>query len=911
MPEQENAPDPGEVRGFEPGGSGEELRGWRRLALFLVAPLLLLAPSLLPGRRFLPLLPTYYPPLSAESPEAAELAAEGANFSTTDRILPFLTDQLEMRRQLSGGTLPTWDPNVGMGMPLFGGSLVAPAYPPNWLAFLAPPDLAAGWLAMLCLLVGSSGVWFFLRRRGLSPGATAVGVVAFQTAGWALANLHLPMKVDAAVWLPWCLWAVEGIAAKQRGAGFFLFLFTAFSFLAGFVPIAIFCALVVALFGVWRLFIDHRIQAIAVPPMRGVVQVAVFLGLGMLGSSVQLLTNAEASEQSIRVPKTAEVLANEALPLGAALSLIAPDLFGGPESFNPRPHPISVWLSSSDERHQVESLASLEWNAFAGVAALALALVALIATPRRALFPTLLLLAAWGFAQGWPVMRFFYHLPGFDLGSPARALSVQWFLWPWLAAIGAQAIVDRKPRALSSLLVIAFTLTAGAFLFWTGFDPATWASTLVDVVAERFDAPREYVIEQLSEATRLEAGQALLACSVRVLGAGAALFAAGLCALLLGRSPAAFGEGTPPWKLYFALGVVLALFLITQATSNPERIFFPLALGLLYFLVAGRARDAVAMAGWLPFVLIIGLEGFGNGAPHLQPRKLAGEVFPESPAIEAIRSAAGDGRVLRFDRGLAADPVDVEALARPNLLEAYGIHELTPYTVFTPRSLVELVTALDPKAAYRSGISSFTEVEHVGHPIMDLLRVKAVLATVPLEHPRLKKTFELPGFYVYERSGVPPVAHVVREALETDTDEDALRILAAPDFDPLRQVVLSPGVSAGEEPDASRGANETSQAVRVSASRLDVAIESTGGGWIVFHEQYFPGWKGVLDGEDVEIVRVNHAQRAIRIPAGEHLVRTKYEPWSLRFGTLGTLLALLLAWWLSFKKFDPKVSSAS
>ena len=897
MPEQEKSPDPPSR-----GGPAEELIGWRRWALFLLAPLLLIGPSLLPGYRFLPQLPVQYAPLSAENPAAEEAASIGRSYATSDRILPFLTDQLEIRRQIKSGVLPTWDSKVGMGMPLFGGSLVSPTYPPNGFAVLLEPDLAAGWLALLCLIIGGTGVWAFFRCRGLSPGAAAVGVVAFQTAGWALANLQFPMKVDAAVWLPWCLWAVEALGQRKRGAGFWLFLFVACSFLAGFVPIAIFCAVVILVFGLWRFTIERRAQPVQVIPKTALLSIGGFVALGILASSVQLLPSKEASEQSIRVEKSAEVLASESLPLGAAASLFVPDLFGSPEAYTAPPHPTSVWLSRAEESAQLLTLQSPEWNAFAGASVLVLALVALFATPRRALFPFAALIAAWGFAQGWPVMRFFYYLPGFDLGSPVRALAVQWFLWPWLAALGTQAIIDRRPRAITTLLVFAFILCASAFLFWTGFDPASWATALVDSASLRFGLPREDVLQILSEPARLEAGRALSDSSVRVMGAGTALFAAGLCALLLGRSPASFGDGPPAWKLTFALVIVLALFLVTQTTTNPDRVLLPLALGVGTFLIAGRSRNAIAMAGWLPFVLVVGLEGLSGSAAHIQPRRLLGDVFPSSSAIDAVVSAAGDGRVMRLNQ--SGGIVDVEALARPNLLEAYGVNDLTPYTVFTPRTLVELGTTLDPNAAYRSGISSFSDVEMVSHPIMDLLRVTAVLSTTMLDHPRLESAYESPRFFVYRRTGVPPAVHVVREAVVAESDEAALALLKSSEFDPMHKVVLAPGQSTGDELDTARGSPEKLKVQRVTPSRLDVEIESTGGGWLVFHEQFYPGWKATLDGEDVEILRVNHAQRAIRVPAGEHIVRTKYKPWSLRFGVLASLLATACAWWLAFRRVN-------
>ncbi|MFT5285890.1 MAG: hypothetical protein ACI8TQ_002058 [Planctomycetota bacterium] len=881
-------------------GSGE-LAGWRRLLLLLVAPIMLIGPSLLPGRRFLPQLPVQYPPLSTENPEAAQASSVGANHSTSDRILPFLTEQIEISRQVRQGNLPTWDPKLGMGLPLFAGSLVSPAYPPNWLAIFLPPDLAAGWLALFCLFIGGAGIFALAKRRGLSSGAAAVGAIAFQTAGWALTNLHLPMKVDAAVWLPWCLWAVQGLVQERRYAGLWLFLFTACSFLAGFAPIAFFCAVLVFCISTWQLFSDRHSELAARRPLKVGLQVAGFLALGALGAGVQLLPSQEASLLSVRQDQTAERVEAQALPMSAAFSLLIPDMFGSPEQFQSGPHPAAVWLSSEDDRDQLLNFNSLEWNAFAGISVLALAIVALIATPRRAAFPFCLWVAAWGFAQGWPVMRFFYHLPGFDLVAPGRVLAVQWFVAPWLAALGTQVIIDRRPRAIATLLVMAFSITACAFLFWTGFDPAGWSTEFIAVASERFGVAPELVALQFSDGQRLAAGEELLVNSVRVLGASGALFAAGLCALLLRRSPAAFGAGPPPWKLLFALLITLVLFLIPVAVTQPERVLLPLVLGLAYALVVARPGSSLTLAGWLPFALVVAIEGGSNGAAHLQPRQVTGELFPASPAIAVIETATGDGRVLRLDQSPGETPEDVVSLARPGLLEPYGLSDLTPYTVFTPRTLVELFGSLGPGTTYSSGISSIPSVELIDHPILDLARVTCLLSRKAIEHARLIPVFESSGFNVYQRTGVPPVVHVVREAIETQSDEEALALLSSGRFDPARQIVLAPGLAAVSEYKIGHGARESLTTSRVAPHRLDVSIESTAGGWLVFHEQYYPGWKATIDGVDAEILRVNHAQRALPIPAGKHVVRTKYEPWSLRFGTTLTLLAFICAAWLSKK----------
>ena len=43
------------------------------------------------------------------------------------------------------------------------------------------------------------------------------------------------------------------------------------------------------------------------------------------------------------------------------------------------------------------------------------------------------------------------------------------------------------------------------------------------------------------------------------------------------------------------------------------------------------------------------------------------------------------------------------------------------------------------------------------HPVLDLLRVTAILSRDRLEHPRLEPVLERGGFHVYRRTGAPPM----------------------------------------------------------------------------------------------------------------------------------------------------------
>lgn len=64
---------------------------------------------------------------------------------------------------------------------------------------------------------------------------------------------------------------------------------------------------------------------------------------------------------------------------------------------------------------------------------------------------------------------------------------------------------------------------------------------------------------------------------------------------------------------------------------------------------------------------------------------------------------------------------------------------------------------------------------------------------------------------------------------------------------------------------------------------LTYQAKSAKGGVAVFSEIFFPwGWEATVDGEPVDIGRVNYVLRAIRVPAGTHEIAFRFDPKSLK-----------------------------
>lgn len=916
-------------------------RAWLVSLLLLIIPALAVGPALRSGARLLPQLPVASPPLSSERPGEAAAAMDGMNFSTSDRLFPVLTDQLVAGEQLRSGTLPTWDPLLGAGVPLFGASIAALAYPPNWLALVFPPDLVAAPLALLSLFLAGLGLYLFLRARGLGAEAALLGAMAMQASLFGLANLHDFMKVDAALWTPWMLFGIEGLRSGRKRGGIILALAAGLSLLAGFPPIAIFG---LATAGVCALV---RLGSRPSQLLRA-------LGFALLGLGIgawQLLPAMEASSLSMRQGRDAATMQSEALSVSTTAALLVPDLFGSPtEPVFDSIEPAAAWLTPASQKASLEQTNALEWNLYFGGLALLLALVGLAARPRSALLPALLFVFWLGFAQAWPGLRLLYHVPGLNLGAPGRAMAMGWVLIPWLAALGVQALLGeltalaqlRAPKheacqnagqapcarpgrvATTAALLLGLLAMLGGLVAWALLDPRTTPTPLFELLAHRYGLSLgevETMIRRhdvVQAATRLRASLGGLAATGACLGAAVTFARLAAGRLLSGRGTLAAA---------LALGCGLAFRLASGAyemAPNLVALWALAAASLALVLTHGPGRapelshETWRRASWsqssLALMLMIGLfvEVLDVAPAHLQPRQLSGALLPASPAIDAVlKSQARDGeegRALRLDQS-PSGVSDVIALARPNLLEAYGARDLTPYMVFTPRTLVELFTGLDPTARFRSGIAALHDPALLDAPILDLLRVNTLLTRTPLApqvvaaSDLLEPTFNSEGFHVYHRRGALRTASLVGAAQIAPTDEAALASLTAPDFDPRQLVVLAPGTELPPGARLTPGPDPSAEVVtsRPSASRLDAKVTSKTGGWLLFTEQFAPDWKVNIDGVDAKTLRADHALRALWIEPGSHLVRTWYEPWSLRYGCCAMLLSLFILGFITWR----------
>ena len=96
-------------------------------------------------------------------------------------------------------------------------------------------------------------------------------------------------------------------------------------------------------------------------------------------------------------------------------------------------------------------------------------------------------------------------------------------------------------------------------------------------------------------------------------------------------------------------------------------------------------------------------------------------------------------------------------------------------------------------------------------------------------------------------------------------------------------------------------AQDSASMVKITSyapNELRYDVNSKNGGVVVFSEVYYPGWTATVDGQPVEVGRVNYVLRAINIKRGSHKVVLEFRPKTIDTTeaiAYGSLVALVIA----------------
>lgn len=171
-----------------------------------------------------------------------------------------------------------------------------------------------------------------------------------------------------------------------------------------------------------------------------------------------------------------------------------------------------------------------------------------------------------------------------------------------------------------------------------------------------------------------------------------------------------------------------------------------------------------------------------------------------------------------------------------------------------------------------------TRIFTVNEPVLNMLNTK----------------YYLSGAYAVENPGVLGNAWFVDKVRYVNTANEEMQALS--DIDPAKEAVADAKFEGvlGKATPVSPG--DTIYLSTYAPDRLTYKALSARGGVAVFSEIYFPwGWQVTVDGNPVEMGRVDYTLRALPIPAGEHEVEFYFNPKSLAVtNTVGVVAVVMI-----------------
>jgi hypothetical protein len=757
----------------------------------------------------------------------------GGAFYERDILFHWLPEGEGFVRAIRAGSWPVWDPNVSFGHPLLAQPNTQVAYPPAWVNLVLERTTAYSVLIGLHLLWSMAGLYVLGRRYGLSaPGALTASAL-WAGSGPYLSFVSMWHHFMGASWLPWALLAAE--AAFEVPSGRRRLLLggcLAAQILTGSPDMCVLTAVLLGGAALSRMTWQRT-------ELRRNAGVAFGLVVGYVAAAAltavlwwpALDVARRAERWSLpEATRTYWSLHPAALPF-LFFPLFMMDLPLRPE--------IRAALFESRE--------SLLYSVYLGMPAAALQLAALACRPRP--------------RRGW--------LLAVALGALLVAMG------PRVGAYTALAWLLPPVRAVRyPMKALILTSLAGSLLGGMGMD--AW---------------REW--SGLPSRRRLVVTAGLLA--LVVVGAGLLVV------------PRVGGD---------SIGARLFLPL-EEAGASPARtldlLVQPLALptlltaaALLAAILATRRPATARKAAVLVAVLAVADLLFTHRDLNpTAPREL---LDYRPPQIDVMRASTlprvwvyvydeARSRVrLGHPKGLFADRVP-RNWPYP-LAQAFALQMYAPPPV-PGRWGISGSFDIDQLGLYPRPLADITELPWTveGTPaLLRLLQIGAVTHVVALHRGGLERLVPLGVYPSLFREpirlfGVPeplPRAYAVGGARIADGPA-ALAALLDPSFDPGREVVLPAGEPIAVPP-------SLQATTRVAVLRPDlvrVEAELSGPAFVVLVETYDPGWRASVDGRAVPVLRANHAFRAVRAPAGRHVVEFIYRPPSVVAGLVISATALV------------------
>jgi hypothetical protein len=759
-------------------------------------------------------------------------------------LLQFVPWQRMAAEMWRAGHLPLWNPLVGCGAPLAANYQTAAFYPLNALHLLLPSEVALSWTMALHLALAGWGMYAWGRAVGLDRFPASIGAISLSGSGFLVARATLfPSIALTFPWLAVWLWRAEVLVRRRRLSDtLWLGLSLGLGLLAGHAQIALYGAWLLAAYLIFR----------TLQPVRPCSSRIARSGGRMAGSDDPF-----GAKWATTLKRVTARIWDLGFGVWGFKSVIFPFALGAGLA-------AVQLLPTAELAIQSQRLAGMDYDLATTYSLWPWRLITLAApdffgNPGQGDY--------WGYATYWEDIGYVGVLP---------------------LLLAAEAVLSRKrgrETARASLVRFWAVCVVVTLVLALGKNTPVFPLLYRHVPSfNLFQAPARWLgvtTVALAALTALGAqwwpeghhGQRRGALGMMM---GVGLLIGGLAAprLVPGLRPT-FGPATA--RLGGALTVAGALMLLRRDTN-----WWRAAVG-------GFVALDLLLFGWslVPTVDRSLYQGHTHTAALLHDEPGPARVYWPSDPAHRNREYDAEQRVkfgyLAFDDFGPRD-ADYWWGMREALLPNAGMLDG-----------VASASNFDPLLVGRYADLLEAAVEAPG--LLRVMGATHVISDRPWREGERVTDSRLQNAALYRLPDAPGRAWAVPAARQVSPDE-MLAALTDPAFDPAAEVLLERPAPDTQRP--ASGVKHPGSIIPYQVTLQDgpngVTIRAAldGPGYLVLADTWYPGWQATVDGVPTEILRANHAFRAVRLEAGEHTVEMAYRPPVVLVGGAVSLTALIL-----------------
>ena len=746
---------------------------------------------------------------------------------------------------LRNGTIPLWNPFQFCGTPFVANSQSAVFYPPNLLFTLLPTARAFGVSALLHLTLCGWFTYLFMRRIGCGEmGALLAGIV-FAFSNWQVQWLQLPTFLATSCWFPLLLRQIHIIGERRKeklesnrrttlpSSIFSLPLIIGMILLAGHLQIAFYGLLAASLWAIALLIRWGREHGVPFVVRRLGILIA-GLALGVMLALPQILPSLELSRMSHRVGKpTSE---GYAAYVEYALPPMDLTLLTLPDFFG-NDYDTGNSYYGYYIKHTLAGDGAIRHNAaetavYVGIIPFLLALLAIVRSAIYLKSPS----------------------PS-DEGAARRGVGVRLF-FALLALLALLLALGTPLNALFYFAIPGFAQSgspARCLVLWA-LATAVLAGLGLDSLLRQPATKREIGIVMGAFAFVIAIGMSLASQALRVNLPNMDK----LKVPVFGEAISRIGADWLQLLVFAGIGIFLLLFKSKRTSAVPAEnagaanamLFSPVAIACLAIVVTD--------------LFLVGI--------RINPTVPVSSVYPITPGIKLVQDTVGHDHIFPVNKYWSLN-MPPPAVLPPNTGLVYGLRDVQGYDSLLTGQYKGFADQF--ARADINGYKNASPVE-VGNMIFfqdpTLPTVSALGATYAVTLPATAPLFH---------TTLPPASNAVYDA------DGEMAVYPLPNAQHRARLIGTNGLPLPAPASVSFQQDD--------ATRVFLNVSTPASATLVLADQYYPGWKVTVDGNQAELLRSPESIfRAVAVPSGAHTIAFTYEPASYRVGLYLQCLACAL-----------------